>query len=192
MAVCLVLRDGQPPDIDLELTRLSGRVRMRANNEHDGRRGRQVKSSTQGFTLPLAGLTMSSWPRAVGFGLLVWLLPFVIAFLVFPLRESARPVFESVMAVAVAGTAVGLGLVYLRRVHAVRPREGLALGVLWFALCVLIDAPLRLLGGPMQISIGVYFGDIGLTYVSIPLITWGLAAAAAAARGDWIRPHDLG
>jgi hypothetical protein len=110
----------------------------------------------------------------------MWLIPFVVAFLVFPLRESARPVFESVMAVTVAGTAAGLGWGYLRRVPGVPAREGLALGIMWFAMCVLIDAPLMLLGGPMQMSVGAYFGDIGLTYVSIPLITWGLGAAWAA------------
>lgn len=47
-------------------------------------------------------------------------------------------------------------------------------------MCVLIDAPLMLLGGPMQMSAGAYFGDIGLTYVSIPAITWCLAAAAGS------------
>jgi hypothetical protein len=123
---------------------------------------------------------MSSWGRAIGLGFLMWLIPFIVAFLVFPLRESARPVFESVMAVTVTGTAVGLGLAYLRRVARAYAREGLAVGAAWFVLCVLIDAPLMLLGGPMQMSVGAYFGDIGLTYVSIPLVTWGLGAAWAA------------
>ena len=123
---------------------------------------------------------MNSWGRAIGLGFLAWLIPFVVAFLAFPLRELARPVFESVMAVTVAGTAAGLGLGYVRRVPGVRAREGLALGIVWFAMCVLIDAPLMLFGGPMQMSIGAYFGDIGLTYVSIPLVTWALAAAWAA------------
>jgi hypothetical protein len=122
---------------------------------------------------------MNSWGRAIGLGLLAWLIPFVVAFSAFPLRESARPVFESVMAVTVAGTAAGLGLGYLRRVPDVRAREGLAVGSVWFAMCLLIDAPLMLLGGPMQMSLGAYFGDIGLTYVSIPLVTWALAVAWA-------------
>jgi len=123
---------------------------------------------------------MNSWGRAIGLGLLAWLIPFVVAFLAFPLRESARPVFESVMAVTVAGTAAGLGLGYLRRVPRVRAREGLAVGIVWLAICMLIDAPLMLFGGPMHMSIGAYLGDIGLTYASIPLVTWGLATAWAA------------
>jgi len=56
---------------------------------------------------------MKSWRRALGFGFLAWLSPFVVAFLVFPFRESARPLFESIMAVTVTATAVVLGLTYL-------------------------------------------------------------------------------
>lgn len=130
---------------------------------------------------------MSSWGRVVGLGLLAWLIPFVVAFLIFPLRESARPVFESVMAVTVAGTAVTLGLAYLRRAARAGAREGLTIGAVWLVLCVLIDAPLMLLGGPMQMSVGAYLGDIGLTYVSIPLVTWGLGAAWVAGGGGAAR-----
>ena len=76
-----------------------------------------------------------------------------------------------------------LGLGYLRRVSGRQAREGVVVGVVWFAMCVLIDAPLMLLGGPMQMSLSAYFGDIGLTYVSIPLVTWGLGAAWGAGAG---------
>jgi hypothetical protein len=31
----------------------------------------------------------------------------------------------------------------------------------------------------MQMSVGEYFGDIELTYLSIPPVTWGLGAAWA-------------
>ena len=120
---------------------------------------------------------MTSWGRAIGLGVLSWLIPFVVALLAFPWRESARPLFESVMAVTVTGTAVGLGLAYLRRCPNAGVRQGLSLGVIWFVICALIDAPLMLLGGPMYMSVGAYFADIGLTYVSIPFVTGGLAAA---------------
>ncbi len=120
---------------------------------------------------------MTSWGRAIRLGVLTWLIPFVVAFLVFRWRESNRALFESVMAVTVTGTAIGLGLAYLRRCPTAGAREGLSLGVVWFTICVLVDAPLMLLGGPMHMSVGAYFGDIGLTYLSIPLVTWGLGAA---------------
>lgn len=124
---------------------------------------------------------MKNWRRVIGLGFLVWLVPFLVAFLVFPLRDDARPVFESIMAVAVTAAAVAFGLAYLRRAADAGSREGLGLGLVWLVICLLVDAPLMLLGGPMQMSIGAYLGDIGLTYVSIPVVTWGLFAARSSA-----------
>lgn len=121
---------------------------------------------------------MTSWPRAIGFGVLMWLIPFAVAFMVFPFHESNRPLFESVMAVAVSAGAVGLGLAYVKRAEG-GVQEGLSVGVLWLAISILIDAPLMLLGGPMQMTVGAYLSDIGLTYLLIPVVTWGLAAARA-------------
>jgi hypothetical protein len=123
---------------------------------------------------------MRSWSRTIGLGIVAWLVPFIVAFAAFPFHDSARPLFESIMAVAVTGTAVVLGLVYLRRAPRTPPSEGLIVGVVWLVICVAIDAPLMLLGGPMKMSMGAYATDIALTYVSIPLVTWGLAAARAA------------
>ena len=122
---------------------------------------------------------MTSWRRALGLGVGVWLVPFLVAFLAFPFRESARPLFESIMSVTVTSTAVLLGLVYLRHLQSGFFREGLLIGLTWFAMSVLIDAPLMLFGGPMQMTFGQYMADIGLSYLSIPVVTLGLAAASA-------------
>lgn len=123
--------------------------------------------------------------RSLGLGVLMWLIPLVVAFISFPLRGPARPLFESIMAVTVTGSAVLLGLAWLGRAERRPVREGILVGILWFAVCVLIDAPLMLLGGPMQMSLADYMADIGLTYASIPVVTTGLAAARSAggARG---------
>ena len=120
---------------------------------------------------------MSSWRLALGLGVAMWIIPFVVAVVVFPFRESTRPLFESIMAVAVTATAVGLGLVYLRRFRAGGIREGLLLGLIWLVISLAIDLPLFLLASPMQMTLGAYLADIGLTYVSIPVVTWGLARA---------------
>ena len=125
---------------------------------------------------------MRSWRRALGLGFMAWLIPFLVSFLVFPFRESARPLFESVMAVTVAATAIILGLRYLRRVEGGLVREGLLAGVIWLAICILIDAPLMLVAGPMKMTFGEYMADIGLTYVMIPVVTTGLAAAREGGR----------
>lgn len=120
---------------------------------------------------------MFPWPRLLGFGVLSWLISFAVAFLIFPLRESARPLFESIMAVTVTAGTVVLGLAYLRRLPQVTVRDGLATGLVWLAVNVGIDAPLMLFGGPMQMTLGAYVGDIAVTYLAIPFVTTGLALA---------------
>jgi hypothetical protein len=50
---------------------------------------------------------MTSLRKALFYGVLVWLIPFAVAFLIFPLRQSARPLFESIMPVALAAAAAG-------------------------------------------------------------------------------------
>jgi len=114
---------------------------------------------------------MRSWGKAIGFGFLVWLVPFVVAVLVFGLHESSRPLFESIMAVSVTGTAVAFGLLYMKSVDGEFVSESIRLGVLWFAVAIAIDAPLMLFGGPMQMSLGQYVADIGVTYLCIPIVT---------------------
>ena len=125
---------------------------------------------------------MASFGKAVGLGVLVWLVPFVVAFLVFPFRASARPLFESIMAVVVTSAGIGFGLVYLRGIRTAFVRECLLLGLLWLIISILIDAPLMLFGGPMKMSFTSYMADIGLTYPSIPVATLGLGLAAARGR----------
>lgn len=110
-------------------------------------------------------------------GLLVWLVPFLVAFAAFPLKAQWRSLFESLMAVTVAASVVACGLVYLRGRPAATVREGLLVGLVWLAICVAIDLPL-MLSPPISYSPTEYAADIGLTYVMIPLITAGLAAAS--------------
>jgi hypothetical protein len=122
---------------------------------------------------------MTSVGKAVLFGFFIWLIPFVVAFAIFPLRESSRPLFESIMPVVVTTATVAFGVSYFRRVTQRYVREGVIVGALWFAICVLIDSPLMLLGGPMQMTFGQYIADIGLTYLIIPAITVGIGAVLA-------------
>jgi hypothetical protein len=120
---------------------------------------------------------MITWGKAIGFGALVWLVPFIVAFMIFPIHDSARPLFESIMAVAVCTSAVVFGNLYLKNMKQDFVKIGIQIGILWFIIPLLIDAPLMLLGGPMQMSVAAYMADIGVTYLCIPVITWGLSVA---------------
>jgi hypothetical protein len=127
---------------------------------------------------------MTSLRKALFYGVLVWLITFAVASVIFPLHQSARPLFESIMPVALAAAVVGFAVRYFRIVGAAFVREGLRLGLLWLLISVAVDAPLFLFGGPMLMSPGQYVMDIGVTYLLIPVITVGLGAALAHRGGS--------
>ncbi len=56
------------------------------------------------------------------------------------------------MAVTVTATAVAFGLLYMKHAAGDFVRESIRLGILWFVIAIVIDAPLMLFGGPMKMS----------------------------------------
>ncbi|MHC4445003.1 MAG: hypothetical protein ACYTF1_00900 [Planctomycetota bacterium] len=119
---------------------------------------------------------MKSYKKALLLGFLVWLLPFVISFLVFPLKSSDRALFESIMPVAVAVSVVFFAVLYFRKVSEGFVREGILLGIIWLAISLVIDLCL-FMEGPMKMPFIEYMKDIGLTYLIIPTITIGFGFA---------------
>jgi len=71
---------------------------------------------------------MKHWKSAIGLGVLMWLIPFAVSFLIFPFHDSSRPLFESIMAFAVTGSAVVLGLTYLKQINQNWKDEAVLLG----------------------------------------------------------------
>lgn len=123
---------------------------------------------------------MVSFRKALLLGLIVWAVPFAVAWTIYPIHESWRALFESIMPVVIAATVVLLGLFYFRTVSHGCLREGALLGAVWFAISFVIDL-FMFSGGPMRMGFMEYVGDVGLTYLMIPLITVGLGAARAEA-----------
>lgn len=119
---------------------------------------------------------LTSLRRAWLLGLLVWLVPFVVAVCIFPLKEINRALFESIMPVTLAAIVTGSTLLYFRKVPVATLREGLLLGLLWWAISLAIDLPL-MLSPPIRMQPLDYAADIGLTYLMIPILTVGIAAA---------------
>lgn len=115
---------------------------------------------------------MKSFKTALSYGFLVWVIPFVVAIMIFPLRASERPLFESIMPVVLTLITVVFGIFYFRKVQTAFLMEGLMLGVTWLATSVAIDL-LMFMQGPMQMPLINYVKDIGLTYLLIPTITIG-------------------
>ena len=100
-------------------------------------------------------------------------MPFLVSFIVFPLRASHYALFESIMAIVISASAVLFGAHYLKGLKEGAFRESVTLGIVWLLISLGIDAPLFLIGGPMLMPVSQYVQQIGLKYVIIPIITSG-------------------
>ena len=127
---------------------------------------------------------MNKYLKVILFGFLTWLIPFAISFVVFPFKATNRGFFETVMAVTVAAVAVLFAILYLRQVTSGFLGEGVLIGGIWFGVNIVIDLFLFLPPSPMQMSLGDYMLDIGLTYLIYPIVTIGLGYAYAQKRGE--------
>lgn len=116
---------------------------------------------------------MKSKKIALIYGFLVWTIPFVVAFLIFPLRNSDRPFFESIMSVTVTIVTVIFSVLYFKKVEANFLKEGIFLGIVFLAVSIVIDL-LMFSKGPMAMPFVDYLKDIGFTYLLIPVITTGM------------------
>ncbi len=126
---------------------------------------------------------MAAGVRAIVYGILIWVAVFIVAMAIFSFRESNRPLFESIIPVAVTAATVFFAQLYFTRVEKDFVKEGAILGLVWLAINILIDLPM-VSAGPLEMTLTEYFADIGLTYLIIPVITLstGLASARVARR----------
>src|SRR5262245_51381353 len=115
---------------------------------------------------------MRKYPRVMLLGFLTWLIPFVVAVIIFPLRTSQRLLFESIMPNIVVLCAVFFSITYFRRQELNCLKEGMIIGAAWFIINIGLDL-LLFMEGPMKMSISDYIKDIGLTYLIIPIVTVG-------------------
>lgn len=119
---------------------------------------------------------MSNPRKAFLYGFLIWVFVFGVAFVIFPLREMWRSLFESIMPVAIVLSTTAFSHLYLKEIGERVIREAVMVGFVWFAVSILVDIPL-MLTGPMQMSLVEYAADIGVTYLMIPPIVISMAIA---------------
>ena len=106
------------------------------------------------------------------FGFLVWLIPFVVSVAIFSIRETQRPLFESIMPLVITVCVVIFSILYFGKIETGFLREGIFLGMIWFAINIVLDL-LLFMEGPMKMSFSDYMKDIGLTYLIIPAVSVG-------------------
>lgn len=117
---------------------------------------------------------MNRYVKLFGYGFLIWLIPFLVSFVIFPLRSSNRPLFESIMPVSLVFAVMICSVLYFKKGENQSIYDGVIAGVIWFFISVLIDLLLFLPSSPMQMSFLDYITDIGLTYLIIFIIPFGV------------------
>jgi hypothetical protein len=120
--------------------------------------------------------------KLVSFGLLTWFLPFLLAIPLYsPEGEPLYDIFliKSILLVFSAALGTFLILVYFRGVHARFVRQGALLGGVWLLINWVLDAVVLL---PLSgMGAGTYMAQIGLRYLTIPIIAIGIGSAAEQA-----------
>jgi hypothetical protein len=127
---------------------------------------------------------MRSYKLALLYGFLVWLIPFIVAFLIYPIRTSNRALFESIMPVVVTICVVLFSVFYFRKMKADFFKEGILLGIIWFGISLVIDLAMFMPESPMKMSFTDYMMDIGFTYLIIPTICVGYGYLLETQRGQ--------
>ena len=118
--------------------------------------------------------------RAILFGLLSRLIPFVISFAAFPLKKFNAPLFSTLMYLVVLVTA-GVLLFWYFRKRAVSVGEAALVGAVWLAVNLVCDYPMFAFG-PMKMTALAYYSEIGLVYLAYPIFAL-MAARLAGSRG---------
>ncbi len=115
---------------------------------------------------------MKSIKLTIIYGFLLWLIPFVVAFLIFPLRQSQSPLFETIMPITLTVCVVLFSILYFRKMQSGFLLESIKLGMIWLGISIVIDL-FMFMWGPMKMSFINYMMDIGFTYLIFPIVTIG-------------------
>ena len=119
---------------------------------------------------------MNKYVKLIGFGFFIWLVPFLVSFVIFPLRSSNRPLFESIMPVILVLAVMIFSVLYFKKIEQRALKKGILVGIVWFIISIALDLLLFLPPSPMHMSFVDYMMDIGLTYLIILLIPIGMSA----------------
>ena len=121
---------------------------------------------------------MNKYIKIMLYGIFMCLIPFLVSFLIYPLKQSANPFFESIMPVVITATVVALTLIYFKQQDKKFIMEGIIIGISWFVISIAIDLMMFLPPSPMHMGLSDYMMDVGFTYLIIPVVTLGMGYTA--------------
>lgn len=113
--------------------------------------------------------------KIILFGFLAWLIPFALSFF-FYTKDGRLTInidlFKSIMVVAGVLSGTFLMAKYFVKIKANFLKEGLIIGLVWFVINVGLDILILM---PMsKMTLPDYMMQIGLRYLSIPIMTIGI------------------
>ena len=120
---------------------------------------------------------MKQLSRLVLFGSLSWFVVFSASVCLFSLKQNGQErLFEMLMGFVLTTATVALTLLFFRNIASGSLRAGCLLGLAFLVCNLLFDLPLFSMG-PMKMSPSTYLKDIGLSYLSMPVISIGMGFA---------------
>ena len=116
---------------------------------------------------------MKNISRLLLISFLSWLILFIIGFILFPLKAHNYPLFETGMTIGIACIGVAASAAWLLKVGEPYVSNSVLLGISLMTVNLLIDFVFFLSKSPMQMPFIDYMKDIGLTYLTFPVISIG-------------------
>lgn len=106
------------------------------------------------------------------FGFLTWFIPFIVSFFFYSKNRTLwvdEQLFKSIM--IIVGSAAGAGLLvsYFKKTTGSYVQNGIVVGLAWLVINFILDFVILI---PMSgLSIGAYISQIGLRYLTIPIMS---------------------
>jgi len=119
---------------------------------------------------------MILWKRAALLGVMSWLIPFVLSFILFPLKRLNALLFGTLMGLVVLLTGAVLLHRYFRN-RSVSVNEAVLVGMMWLVLNLAFDYPMFAYG-PMKMTAWSYYSEIGLSYLMLPAFAFAAGRLA--------------
>ncbi|MCE8425538.1 MAG: hypothetical protein J5U17_07140 [Candidatus Methanoperedens sp.] len=107
---------------------------------------------------------------AILYGIIIWAFVLIISLVISPQHSSERPLFESIMPVALVLAVTVASIKYFQNSKKKTLMAGLCLGLIWLGISLGLDL-LLFSWGPMRMTVADYLKDIGATYSLIPILT---------------------
>ena len=108
--------------------------------------------------------------KIIIYGILIWLIPTLISFLISVFNILS--LFDVIVAVVLAATVIGFTYLYLKDITENFVREGIITGVVWVLVSIILDLVLIIIG-ITKLSLENYAIYVAPLYIIIPAITIG-------------------